>query len=151
MTRFEELRKRVPVKQIGNGTIPQYKTEGASCLDCYARVEHHTEVIFPNERAIIPLGFALALPEGYEAIIRPRSGFSKAGVDIAIGTIDCDYRGEVKACVINNSPNRLVIQHGERICQMKIQRSEKFVLLEVDELDETKRGANGFGSTGTEG
>jgi dUTP pyrophosphatase len=105
-------------------------------------------VVFPGERERIPLGFALELPEDYEAIIRPRSGMTSKGIDVAIGTIDSDYRGEVCACVINNTSQRIKINNGDRICQMKIQKSEKFTLVKKDTLSSTVRGNNGFGSTG---
>lgn len=137
----------VPIKLIGNGKAPVYKSAGASCLDCYARLDD-TEVILPKERARIPLGFAMELPEGYEAVIRPRSGMTSAGVDTAIGTIDSDYRGEVCACLINNSTIRAIVKNGDRVCQMKIQRAEVITIVVTDELTDTERGSNGFGSTG---
>lgn len=138
----------IRIKLVEGGKLPVYKTKGASCCDCYARIEKGFEVIFPNERAMIPLGFALELPEGYEAVIRPRSGMMRNGIDEGIGTIDSDYRGEVNACIINNTPQRIKLFNGDRICQMKIQESRQFSFVQVDELSETERGDGGFGSTG---
>ena len=139
----------IKIKVFEGGKLPVYKTKGASCADCYARLEGKDfTVIFPNERELIPLGFALELPEGYEAVIRPRSGMMSKGIDEAIGTIDSDYRGEVRACIINNTTQRIKIYNGDRICQMKIQESQQFNFKVVDELSETERGVGGFGSTG---
>lgn len=139
----------IKIKVFEGGKLPVYKTKGASCADCYARLEGKDfTVIFPNERELIPLGFALELPEGYEAVIRPRSGMMSKGIDEAIGTIDSDYRGEVRACIINNTTQRIKIYNGDRICQMKIQESQQFNFKVVDELSETERGDGGFGSTG---
>ena len=139
----------IKIKIFEGGKLPVYKTKGASCADCYARLEGKDfTVIFPNERELIPLGFALELPEGYEAVIRPRSGMMSKGIDEAIGTIDSDYRGEIRACIINNTTQRIKIYNGDRICQMKIQESRQFNFKVVDELTETERGAGGFGSTG---
>lgn len=138
----------IPIKLFEGGRMPEYKTEGASCCDCYARIKEGFTWIFPRERAMIPLGFAIELPEGYEAVIRPRSGMMSNGIDEGIGTIDSDYRGEVHACLINNTPCKVKIENGDRICQIKIQRSEQFHFVEVDSLNETKRGVGGFGSTG---
>lgn len=138
----------VKIKLFEGGKVPVYKTKGASCCDCYARLDKDFIVIFPNERELIPLGFALELPQGYEAVIRPRSGMMSKSIDEAIGTIDSDYRGEVRACMINNSHERIKIYNGDRICQMKIQESKQFNFEVVEELSETERGEGGFGSTG---
>jgi len=140
--------KEIRVKVYRNGKIPEYKTDGAACLDCYARLDVGEDIIPFNSRKRIPLGFAIELPEGYEAVIRPRSGMTAQGIDEAIGTIDCDYRGEVCACLINNSGIPFIVRNGDRICQLKIQKAETFKLVEADELSETVRGSNGFGSTG---
>lgn len=88
------------------------------------------------------------MPKGFEAVIRPRSGLTSKKIDIGIGTIDCDYRGEVKACVINKSNEPFVIIKGDRVCQMKFQYAEQAKFKVVDELSDTERGAGGFGSTG---
>lgn len=141
---------KVKVKIIEGGKQPEYKTIGAACSDCYARVNYAKDgvTIPPGCRTLIPLGFAIELPEDYEAVIRPRSGLTNKSTDIAIGTIDCDYRGEVMACVINNTGSEIKINNHDRICQMKIQKAEQFEFEEVEELSKTERDKNGFGSTG---
>ena len=139
---------RIKIKLIKDGKMPVYKTAGAACSDCFARLEVPFIAISPGCRALIPLGFAIELPEGYEAVIRPRSGLTSQSIDEAIGTIDCDYRGEVKGCIINNTGSEIKINHLDRICQMKIQEAKQFEFEQVDELSKTERGENGFGSTG---
>lgn len=141
----KEAEGMVKVKLVEGGIMPVYKTKGAACADCYARLDVN---IPAGKRALVPLGFCIELPEGYEAEIRPRSGNSKNGVDVCIGTVDCDYRGEVMACVINNLGEGLAVEKGSRVCQMKIQKAEQFKFVEVDELSETERGEGGFGHTG---
>lgn len=139
---------QVKIKLIDGGKIPEYKTKGASCFDCYARLAADEIEVPAGKRVLVNLGFCLGLPDEYEAVIRPRSGYSKQSVDIAIGTIDSDYTGEVKACVVNNTGGTLEIKNGERICQMKIQKSERFSFKIVEELEDTERGDGGFGHTG---
>ena len=136
------------IKLIDGGKVPEYKTEGSSCADCYARLPTESVTIIKGKRVLIPLGFALELQECYEAIIRPRSGLTLKGIDVGIGTIDSDYRGEVMACVINNSDEDYVIHNLDRICQIKIQPTRQFNFEVVDELSKTERGESGFGSTG---
>lgn len=138
----------IPIKLIEGGRMPEKKTEGASCFDCYARVDCNTVFVPMGHRVKVALGFSLELPDGYEAVIRPRSGLSSIGVDCKIGTIDSDYRGEVCAIISNVACMDLAIKDGDRICQMKIQKSDRFKLVEKKELTETLRGSNGFGSTG---
>ena len=135
----------VKIKLVPGGKMPEYKTAGAACADCYARVQ---TIIPAGERRLVPLGVCLELPEGYEAVVRPRSGMSKNGVDVAIGTVDEDFKGEIMANIINNMKDGLVVEEGTRVCQLKIQRAEQFNFVEVDELSETERGVNGWGSTG---
>ena len=135
----------IKVKLLEGGVMPVYKTKGAACADCYARVDVN---IPAGKRALVPLGFCIELPEGYEAEIRPRSGNSKNGVDVCQGTVDCDYRGEVMACVVNNLGKGLAVEKGSRVCQMKIQKAEQFKFVQVDKLSETERGSGGFGHTG---
>jgi dUTP pyrophosphatase len=106
----------------------------------------------PLERELIPTGLYIELPEGYEAQIRPRSGLAvKHGISIvnSPGTIDADYRGEIKVIMINLSNDVFVVKNGERICQMVIQKYEKAELIEVETLNDTERGEGGFGHTGT--
>lgn len=138
----------VKVKLIDGGKLPLFKTVGASCADCYARLITPYVIVPAGKRCLVSLGFALELPSDYEAVIRPRSGLTSKGIDVGIGTIDEDYRGEVKACVINNSGEDFKIENLDRICQLKIQKSEKVSFVEVTELSETERNTDGFGSTG---
>ena len=136
------------VKLIEGGKMPEYMTEQAACADCYARIPSGEITVLAGKRTLVPLGFAIELPEGYEAVIRPRSGLTKKGIDNGIGTIDSDYRGELMACVINNSGEDYKICNGDRICQIKIQPAEQVSFVPVEELSETKRGDGGFGHTG---
>lgn len=136
---------KVKVKLIDGGKMPGFKTEGAVCADCYSRVD----VTVPaGKRSLIPLGFAIELPERWEAVIRPRSGLTSKGIDSGIGTIDFDYRGEVKGCLINNSDEDFIVRVGDRICQIAIREAPVIEFEQVAELTETERGENGFGSTG---
>ena len=138
--------KRIKIQVIEGGKLPVKKTSGAACFDCYARLP--ANVPFAG-RCLIPLGFALQLPRGYEAVIRPRSGLSSRGVDEVIGTIDADYRGEVSACVCNMGfTNGFIVNAGDRICQIKIQKAERTGWKVVKKLSKTARGEKGFGSTG---
>lgn len=132
--------------------LPAYQSEQAAGMDLSACLgEGETIRIEPGRIAIIPLGFAIALPRGFEAQIRPRSGLaSKLGVTVpnAPGTVDSDYRGEMKVALINLGPNAYEVEHGARIAQMVIARHAHATVQVVDELDQTARGGGGFGSTG---
>lgn len=141
------------VKIINQSTneLPQYETAGSAGMDLRANL---TEPITLQslERKLIPTGLFIELPMGYEAQIRPRSGLSyKKGLSLpnTPGTIDSDYRGELKVIMINLSPEPQTVKHGERIAQMVIAKYEQVTLEEVETLSDTKRGAGGFGSTGT--
>lgn len=136
---------KVKFKLFGNGKLPEVKTSGAACMDAYSRVH---EVIEPHERKIIPLGFAVELPADYEMVVRPRSGLTKKYIDGAIGTIDSDYRGEVCACIINNSDSVFEVNENDRIAQLAIRHVPEIEQVVVAELSDTLRGAGGFGSTG---
>jgi dUTP pyrophosphatase len=130
--------------------LPCYATDGSAGLDLLAAVDADIE-IGPGERAAIPCGIAIALPEGFEAQIRPRSGLAlHHGVTLlnAPGTIDSDYRGEVKAILINLGTEPFHVRRGMKIAQMVIARFERATPVEVGELPQTVRGAGGFGSTG---
>ncbi|MDO3676330.1 dUTP diphosphatase [Paenibacillus ehimensis] len=147
--RIEVFIKRLP----GNEDIalPQKMSELASGFDLYAAVSEPVD-LGPGERALIPTGFALAMPAGLEAQIRPRSGLAfKHGITSlnTPGTIDADYRGEVKVLLINHGKETFTINRNERIAQMVFQTVPLITLTEVNELDETARGAGGFGHTGT--
>lgn len=130
--------------------LPRYATEGSSGMDLVAAITDNL-IIKSGERAIVPTGIAISLPPMYEAQIRPRSGLAaKNGVTVlnTPGTIDNDYRGEIKAILINHGKDDFVIERGMRIAQMIIAKYEQFKILEVDSLDATDRGTGGFGSTG---
>lgn len=129
---------------------PSYATEKSAGMDLKANIEEPV-VLGPLERAMIPTGLFIALPDGTEAQIRPRSGLAaKHGISVlnSPGTIDADYRGEIKVILVNLSNEPFVINPGERIAQMVVARYEKVEWDEVEVLDETERGAGGFGSTG---
>ncbi|MCM3782907.1 dUTP diphosphatase [Neobacillus mesonae] len=131
-------------------SLPAQMSELAAGFDLYAAVDEET-VLNPGERTLIPTGFAMAIPAGYEAQIRPRSGLAfKHGITClnTPGTIDADYRGEVKVLLINLGKEPFAIARGERIAQMVIQAVPAVVITEVSELSETVRGAGGFGHTG---
>jgi dUTP pyrophosphatase len=132
--------------------LPTYETKGSAGMDLRAAVaEDEPMTLAPGARALVATGFAIALPEGYEAQVRPRSGLAlKHGVTClnSPGTIDSDYRGEVGVILINHGPAPFVIQRGERIAQMIVSPVVQSSWLEVETLDETARGAGGFGSTG---
>ena len=130
--------------------LPSYQTPLSAGMDLRANIEQE-RVLHPMERAIIPTGLYLALPAGYEAQVRPRSGLAiKKGISVlnSPGTIDADYRGEICIILVNLSSETFMIEDGERIAQMVIARHEQAVWQEVDVLDETERGAGGFGHTG---
>ena len=141
------------IKIINNSPfdLPQYATAFSAGMDLRANIEQSV-LLAPMERAIIPTGIYIALPEGFEAQIRPRSGLAaKFGITVlnTPGTIDADYRGEIKAILINLSKDTFEIKCGERIAQMVIARYEKANWIQTNSLDDTIRGKNGFGSTGT--
>ena len=143
------MRKEVEVKikLMEGGKLPEFKTEGAVCCDCYARLDE-LQVIQPRSRAKIPLGFAMELPIGWEAVVRPRSGLTSIGQDIGIGSVDYDFRGEVSANVINDSDYCFTVYPSDRICQLAIREVPKVNFIVVNELSETERGEKGFGSSG---
>lgn len=129
--------------------LPRYETPGSAGMDLRAHLNEPV-VLAPLERALVPTGLFIALQEGYEAQIRPRSGIAlKRGLTMlnSPGTIDSDYRGEIKCIVVNLSNETQTIEPGERIAQMVIARYEQIVWEEVSELNDTERGAGGFGST----
>ena len=130
--------------------LPRYMTAGSSGMDLLAAVQE-PETLAPGERKLIPTGVAVALPSGYELQIRPRSGLAyKQGVTVlnSPGTIDADYRGEIKVILINLGQGEVIINRGDRIAQMILARVEYFTLEERDELPATVRSDGGFGHTG---
>ncbi|MFN3835877.1 MAG: dUTP diphosphatase [Glycocaulis sp.] len=132
--------------------LPRYQTSGSAGMDLPAALPEDAPVTLqPGEWQLIPTGLAIALPEGFEAQVRPRSGLAaKFGISCVNtpGTIDADYRGELRVNLINHGREPFVIRRGERIAQMIIAPVVQAVLEPVDSLDETERGAGGFGSTG---
>lgn len=130
--------------------LPQYETAQAAGLDVRANIEQNI-TLRPLERAIVPTGLFVELPDGYEIQVRPRSGLAaKKGLSVlnSPGTIDPDYRGEIKIILANLSPDEFVLTPGERIAQMVVARFERVELEAVEELGASERGAGGFGSTG---
>jgi len=142
ISRVDPLRSDLP--------LPSYATEHSAGMDVRAAVDEFV-VLRPGASVLVPTGFAIALPDGYEAQIRPRSGLAlKHGIGIlnSPGTIDADYRGEVRIILTNFGTEDFRIQRGERIAQMVIAPYARARWEEVDALDETERGAGGFGHTG---
>lgn len=143
----------VAVTRLPHGqdlALPAYATEHSAGLDLLAAVAAPV-VIAPGARALVPTGIAIALPTGYEAQIRPRSGLAlKNGITLlnAPGTIDADYRGEVGVILVNHGDQPFTVERGMRIAQMVVARYDRVAWQPVDSLDETARGAGGFGSTG---
>lgn len=140
------------VKIINTSTneLPAYQTAGAAGLDIRANLEEPI-VLTPLQRTLVPTGLFLEIPEGYEVQVRPRSGLAtKHGITVinAPGTIDSDYRGEVKVPIVNLSDESFTIAHGERIAQMIFAKYERVTFQQVEELSDTQRGTAGFGSTG---
>lgn len=141
---------KIKVVNKGQQQLPEYATPQSAGLDLRANVAEPV-VLRPMERRLVPTGLHIALPEGYEAQIRPRSGLAlKHGITVlnTPGTVDADYRGEIMVLLINFSQEEFVINSGERIAQMVIARYEQADMVLVDELDETERGAGGYGHTG---
>lgn len=147
-----EVNAEIQVLPHGEGlSLPEYATAGSAGMDLRAAVEEPL-VLEPGKRALVPTGLRIALPEGYEAQIRPRSGLAiKEGVTVANapGTVDSDYRGEVKVGLVNLSDVPYTIRRGNRIAQMVVAPVTRVAWRQVTSLDETERGAGGFGSTGS--
>ena len=141
---------QIKVVNKGNQPLPKYQTSQSAGMDLRANIDAPV-LLKPLDRKLIPTGLHIALPEGYEAQIRPRSGLAiKHGITIinTPGTIDPDYRGDVGVILVNISNEDFVIQPGERIAQMVINKFEQAEFEVVEELDETERGEGGFGHTG---
>lgn len=162
------MKMPVKVKRIGNHSLPlpKYETDGAAGFDLRARVDFEEMraqslgcwegggapsgvVLREGEVAVIGCGFAFEIPDGFELQVRPRSGLSKRAVLVALGTVDSDYRGEVGVIVTNTSMEPFRIATGDRIAQGVIAPVVRAELVEAEELSETARGGNGFGSTGS--
>lgn len=141
---------QIKVVNKGHQPLPQYATPQSAGMDLRANLDEPI-ILKPMERRLIPTGLYIALPAGYEAQVRPRSGLAlKKGITVlnAPGTVDADYRGEVGVLLINLSQEDFVINDGERVAQMVIARHEQGEFLTVEVLDETERGAGGYGHTG---
>jgi len=139
------------VKMLREGvTLPKYQTDHSAGLDLCACIDKDI-ILMPGERVLVPTGISIELPDGYEAQVRPRSGLAiNHGVTVlnSPGTIDPDYRGEVKVILINLGKEPFVIKNGMRIAQMVISKFERVEVEVVEELSQTRRGEGGFGSTG---
>ena len=142
---------KILIKKLSKETtIPKYETEDSSGMDIIANINKEVEIL-PGERTVIPSGFSLSIPKGFEIQIRPRSGLAaKKGISVlnTPGTIDSDYRGEVKVILINLSKEKFIVEKGMRIAQMVVSPVTQVKLEEVKELPKTSRGTGGFGSTG---
>lgn len=141
---------KVRIINKGHHQLPEYVTPQSAGMDLRANIEEPI-ILKPMQRMLVSTGLFMALPAGYEAQVRPRSGLAlKHGITVlnTPGTIDADYRGEVKVLLVNFSDTDFVINDGERIAQMVIAKHETADFIEVEELDETERGAGGYGHTG---
>ena len=141
---------KIQVLNKGHQPLPAYATCQSAGMDLRANIDEAV-TLHPMERRLIPTGLYISLPAGYEAQVRPRSGLAlKHGITVlnSPGTIDADYRGEIGVLLINLSDSDFVVRDGERIAQMVIARHETAEFVEVDVLDETERGAGGYGHTG---
>ncbi|MCU4174112.1 dUTP diphosphatase [Carboxylicivirga sp. N1Y90] len=142
---------QVKIVNKGKHQLPAYSTVHSSGMDLRANIDESI-IIKPLERVLVPTGLYMQLPEGHEAQIRPRSGLAaKFGITVlnTPGTIDADYRGEIKVILVNLSSDDFEIKDGERVCQMIISKYSKVELELVESLEESDRGAGGFGHTGT--
>jgi len=142
----------LPLPHFAGLDLPAYETAGSAGMDVRAAVpDREPMVLAPGQRAMVPTGLSVAIPEGYEIQVRPRSGLAaKHGLTClnTPGTIDSDYRGEIKVILINLGAEPFTIQRGERIAQLVLAPVTRLAWLQVDQLSETARGAGGFGSTG---
>ena len=144
--------KPIEIKIINTSSnpVPEYATSGSSGMDIRANLDT-PQTLKPLERALVPTGIFIEIPQGYEVQVRPRSGLAiKQGITClnTPGTIDADYRGEIKVILINLSQEEQVIQHADRIAQLVVQKVEQAVWKPVEELEASERNAGGFGHTG---
>ena len=142
---------KVKIVNSSVNPLPDYSTLNSAGMDLRANLDQPLALL-PLERSLIPTGLFIELPEGFEAQIRPRSGLAlKKGISVlnTPGTIDADYRGEIGIILVNLSNEEFVVEHGERICQMVINKVETIQWDQVESLDESERGEGGFGHTGT--
>ncbi|MCQ2317689.1 MAG: dUTP diphosphatase [Bacteroidales bacterium] len=142
---------RLNIVNNSNNALPKYETENSAGMDLRAYLPDGQIVIKPMQRTLVPTGLFMEIPVGYEGQVRPRSGLAiKSGITVlnSPGTIDADYRGEIKVILINLSDSDFVINNGDRIAQLVIAKCEQMEVVEVEVLTETERGAGGFGHTG---
>ena len=143
---------KIQIKKLSNSvSTPKYETPGSSGMDVAAHIEDNI-IINPGEKFLVSTGFSIAIPKGYEVQIRPRSGLAaKRSITVlnTPGTIDADYRGEIKVILINLGKEKFIVKNGERIAQMVVCPVVQANLEEVEDLPDTERGSGGFGSTGT--
>ena len=143
---------KIQIKKLSSTvSIPKYETLGSSGMDIAAHIENNI-IINPGEKFLVSTGFSIAIPKGYEVQIRPRSGLAaKRSITVlnTPGTIDVDYRGEIKVILINLGKEKFIVKNGERIAQMVVCPVVQANLEEVEDLPDTERGSGGFGSTGT--
>ena len=142
---------KVKIVNSSTNPLPEYSTNNSAGMDLRANLEQAV-TLKPLERKLIPTGLFMELPEGFEAQIRPRSGLAlKKGISVlnTPGTIDADYRGEIGIILVNLSNETFIVEHGERICQMVINKVETIAWSQVDSIEESERGEGGFGHTGT--
>lgn len=142
---------KLQIVNKSNNAMPAYETVNSAGMDLRAYLPDGELVIKPMQRALVPTGLFMEIPVGYEGQVRPRSGLAiKSGITVlnSPGTIDADYRGEVKVILINLSDTDFVIKSGDRIAQLVIAKHEQMEVVEVETLSETDRGAGGFGHTG---
>ena len=150
-TKFKSKYMKVKVVNKSNNALPAYETKNSAGMDLRAYLPDGPVILQPMQRALIPTGLYIEIPEGYEGQVRPRSGLAfKHGITVlnTPGTIDADYRGELKQILINLSNEPFGITNGDRIAQIVFARCEQAEMVEVEELSETERGAGGFGHTG---
>ena len=141
---------KLKIVNTSDNPLPEYETSGSAGVDLRAQLQEPV-MLKPLQRALIPTGLYIELPDGYEAQVRPRSGLAlKKGVTVlnSPGTIDSDYRGEIKVLLVNLSDSEFVINDGERIAQMVVAKHERIEWYVVEKLEDSQRGAGGFGSTG---
>ena len=142
---------KVKIVNSSGNPLPEYSTLNSAGMDLRANLDQPLTLL-PLERSLVPTGLFIELPEGFEAQIRPRSGLAlKKGISVlnTPGTIDADYRGEIGIILVNLSNKEFVVENGERICQMVINKVEAIQWDQVESLDESERGKGGFGHTGT--
>ena len=139
----------VKIKELREGFTPVYKHTTDACCDCFANLKEPLYIAH-GFTVKIPLGFAVEIPVGYEGITKGRSGLNSKGLILQIGCIDPGYTGEVNAIVTNITGKTFIVNPGDRICQFKIQESEKIFFEKVDKLADSERGEKGFGSSGVQ-